>query len=91
MRAGRARVRATAPPATRMDDGEDGEEGGAGERDFAGADEDLVVGQVARDEEQGGGEDDGRGAEVEHALDGVDGELGADGEIDAAWRRARGG
>ena len=65
------------------DDGEDGEEGGAGERDQAGVDEDLVVGQVARGEEQRGGEDDGGGAEIEHALDGVDGDLRADGKLHA--------
>ena len=64
-------------------DGEDGDDGGSGERDFAGVDEDFVVGQVAGGEEQRAGEDDGGGAEVEHALDGVDGDLGADGKLHA--------
>ncbi len=43
-----------------------------------------MVREIARDEEQGGRKDDGGCAEIEHALDGVDGELGADGKIDAA-------
>ena len=64
-------------------DGEERDEGGAGEREQAGADEEFTVGEIGGGEEQGGGEDDGGGAEVEHALDGVDGDLRADGELDA--------
>ena len=76
-------VEATAPPATRMMTAKMAMNGGSGERDDSGVDEDFVVGQVARGEEERAGEDDGGGAEVEHALDGVDGDLGADGELDA--------
>jgi len=64
------------------DDGEDGDGGGPGERKEAGVDEDIAMRHVTGNEEQGGGEDDGGGAEVEHALDGVDRELRADGEAD---------
>ena len=42
-----------------------------------------MVGQVVRNEEQSAGEDDGGGAEIEHALDGVDGDLRADGKLHA--------
>ena len=68
---------------------EDGDEGGEGERDDAGVDEDGAVGQVVRREDESAGEDDGGGAEVEHALDGVDGELGADGKVEALGDQGR--
>ena len=64
-------------------DGEEGEEGGAGEGDDAGADEDLVMRRGAGGDGEGGGEEDGGGAKIEHALDGVDGDLRGDGELDA--------